>query len=656
MFKRTPKPERQKGRSTSLWVRLAAAAVWAFVAIIAVIAFYAYDLPDVDKALDATRRPTVTLQARDGGHLITVGDIHGLPVKLNDVPPSLVQAVMATEDRRFYSHFGLDLIGLARATVANVKAGRIVQGGSTLTQQVAKNLFLTPERTLKRKIQELMLALWLEHKFSKDQILTVYLNRVYLGSGAYGVEAASRRYFRKSARHINTYEAAMLAGLLKAPSRYNPSRNPELAGKRTAQVLKNMVAAGYISSSDAEKVRTEQTSIRPVRTSRRSRYFSDWVLELTPSYVSPSDRDIIVVTTLDRRLQADAEAAMARAFKDGASVNAKQGALVAMAPDGAVRAMIGGADYGISQFNRATQANRQPGSAFKPIVYLAGLEAGLSPATQLIDEPLTIDGWSPRNFSREFKGQMTLKESLAQSVNTIAVSVSEKVGRKTVIDTAKRLGVTSALKADPSLALGASGVKLIDLTAAYGTFANGGYGIWPYAIEEIRDQGGRILYKRQGSGPGRTVKARDAAAMNNMLAAAVSKGTGKAARMKRPVAGKTGTSQNFRDAWFIGYSADLVAGVWMGNDNGQSMKGVTGGGLPARAWRRFMASAHRKTPHHALLGVDGKGGGELPRVATRQKPVQKTSPKPVQKKDVSEKPFWQSIVEAITGPSRQDGQ
>jgi len=581
-------------------MRLATLAVWAAIAVMGIFGFYAYDLPDVDDALARTRRPTVTLLARDGAHLLTLGDIHGLAVKLNDLPPALSQAVLATEDRRFYSHFGLDPIGLARATLANVRAGRIVQGGSTLTQQVAKNLFLTPERTLKRKVQELLLALWLERKFNKDQILTIYLNRVYLGNGTYGVDAAARRYFRKSASRLSPYQAAMLAGMLKAPSRYNPARSPKRARKRTHQVLANMVDAGYLSQRDADAIKNNQAPVDPVRTSRRSRYFSDWALDQVADFVIPGDRDIIVKTTLDRRLQADAEEAIAAALSKGRTANAGQAALVAMSPDGAVRAMVGGGDYGVSQFNRATQAKRQPGSAFKPIVFMAGLESGLAPSSRFEDKPLTIEGWSPRNFDRKHVGPITMAEALASSNNTVAVKIAERAGRKNVIAAARRLGVTADLTPGPSLALGSSGVSLLEMTSAYGAFANGGFGIWAYGIEEITDDRGAVLYRRQGSGPGRVMDAGIAGAMNAMLAAAIRTGTGKAANINRPVAGKTGTSQNFRDAWFIGYSADLVAGVWMGNDDASSMKKVTGGGLPARAWRDFMMQAHEKTPATAL--------------------------------------------------------
>ncbi len=625
----------KKGIIGKLTMRLAALMVWAVIGLAGVLAFYAYDLPDIDQALAATRRPTITLRASDNSHLMTLGDIHGLPVGLNELPPALSQAVMATEDRRFYTHFGVDLIGLARATYANIRAGRIVQGGSTLTQQVAKNLFLTPERTLKRKVQELLLALWLEQKFSKDQILTVYLNRVYLGAGTYGVEAASKRYFRKSARNLNTYEAAMLAGLLKAPSRYNPASSPKRAKQRTRQVLANMVAAGYLSDKDRVAMKNGAKAVTPSKTLRKSQYFSDWVLARVGDYVSPGDADIIVRTTLDRALQDDAERAIETGLKSGKPQNASQAALVAMTPGGAVRAMVGGADYGLSQFNRATQAKRQPGSAFKPVVFLAGLEAGLSPDSQMVDEPLTIKDWSPRNFSRKYLGTISMAEALSKSVNTVAVKISEQAGRDKVIGAARRLGISAELLSAPSLALGTSGVSLLEMTAAYGAFASGGYGVWPYGIEEISDAKGRVLYRRQGSGPGRVMAVADAGAMNVMLAEVLKTGTGKAAHFKRPIAGKTGTSQNFRDAWFIGYSADLVAGVWMGNDNQAGMKNVTGGGLPARIWRRFMLNAHARTPARALPGIGT-------RRAVAEPAAGPSAP-------TKNKGFWNKLLNAITG-------
>jgi len=601
--------------------------VWGVVAAIGVTAWFAYDLPDVDQALFQARRPTVTLLAADGSRLAQVGDLYGLPVKLADLPRAVAQAVLATEDRRFYNHFGIDPIGLARALIANLRAGRIVQGGSTITQQVAKNLFLTPERSIKRKVQELLLALWLERTLTKDQILSVYLNRVYLGAGTYGVAAAARRYFNKPAQALNTYEAALLAGLLKAPTRYNPLRHPDASRARTRQVLANMAAAGYITRAAMARAGTGAARPGPIPHPRApSRYFLDWALAQVPGYVTPGNRDITVFTTLDPRLQEMAQAAVAAMAGAAGKAGASEAALVALAPDGAVRALVGGRNYANSQFNRATQARRQPGSAFKPFVYLAGLEAGLSPRTVFVDAPVKIGNWSPRNFKRQYQGSVTLADAFARSINTVAVLVSERVGPARVIEVARRLGITSELRREPSLALGTAEVGLLELTGAYVPFANGGLGVWPFAIREIRDGAGKVLYRRRGSGLGRVMSPAHVAAMNGMLADAIRSGTGRAAALSRPAAGKTGTSQNFRDAWFVGYSADLVAGVWMGNDDATPMARVTGGGLPARLWRRFMAQAH-----------DGRARRPLPGLGPSADP------------EDGQEGFWKRLIAGMTG-------
>ncbi|MCP5366285.1 MAG: PBP1A family penicillin-binding protein [Hyphomicrobiales bacterium] len=584
-------------RFTAKWT--AVAAIWTVIAVGAVVAWYGTDLPDVDEALAATRRPTVTLLAADGTVLAARGDLYGQPVRLDGVPPALPAAILATEDRRFYNHFGIDLIGLARAMARNVAARRIVQGGSTITQQVAKNLFLSHDRTFRRKIQEVLLALWLEHRFSKDQILTLYLNRVYLGAGVYGVDAAARRYFGRPAAGLDTYQSAVLAGLLKAPSRYNPRANPDLAKARTAVVLANLVAVGYMTEAEAAQIRAAGEKAVAVRASRRrsGRYFVDWILEQTPDYVPAGDRDVTVVTTLDSRLQAKAEGLIAAALAGpGRKAGVGQAAAVVMEPDGAVRALVGGGDYDDSQFNRATQARRQPGSAFKPIVFLAGLEAGLTPDSVLEDAPVAVGDWRPRNFDGKYHGRVTLRQALAQSLNTVSVRVARKAGAGRILKTARRLGITSSLPGDLSLALGAGEVSLLELTAAYAPFANGGLGVWPYGIEEIRDGRGKVLYRRTGSGPGRVMTADQAAQMTDMMRAVIAEGTGRGADPGRPAAGKTGTSQEFRDAWFMGYAGSLVAGVWMGNDDDRPMQRVSGGGLPARLWRDIMGAALRGRP------------------------------------------------------------
>jgi len=585
--------EKKQGWLAGAMKWLSTLAVWTVIVVGGLMVWYGSDLPDVDKIVNSTRQPSVTILAGDDTVLLKSGDLYGLPVTLDDIPPALVQAVIATEDRRFYDHFGLDLMGLVRATVANIMAGRIVQGGSTLTQQVAKNIFLSPERTLKRKIQELLLALWLENKFTKDQILTLYLNRVYLGSGTYGVTAAAKKYFGKSVQALNIYQSALIAGLLKAPSRYNPISSKKRSRERTLQVIKNMVAAGYLNETGAAIASKGGGDI--VQFKKRNsmgRYYADWVQERLKSYVSPGGRDLVVKTTLNKKLQLVAEKKLNDLItKIGKKSNVGQGSVVVMAFDGAVLTMVGGRNYTKSQYNRAVSSKRQPGSAFKPVVYLAAIEAGMKPSDIINDEPITINGWKPKNFNRRFQGKMTMENALAKSVNTVAVQLSEKVGRDNVVELAGRLGVTSNIKPHPSLALGVNEVSLLELTSVYGVFANGGYGVWPYAIRSIEDSQGVVLYERSGSGPGRVADVNDIKKLDSMLAEVVLNGTGKAAKIDARSKGKTGTSQKFRDAWFVGYNDTVVAGVWLGNDNGKPMKRVGGGGYPAKLWRDVVKSS-----------------------------------------------------------------
>ena len=573
--------------------RTAVAAIWAFVALLGLLAWYGYDLPDVHNLGEQTRRPSVRVVSADGVELARFGDVYATPVRAEALPLHLKQAVIATEDRRFYHHFGLDVIGLGRAVIANLRAGRIVQGASTLTQQLAKNVFLTPQRTLKRKVQELMLALWLEKTFTKDEILSIYLNRVYLGAGLYGIEAASRRYFGKPSAKLNILESALIAGLLKAPTRYAPTNNPERALARARQVLGLMVDAGYLTEDEEKDARRLPLTIRRMLRGRSGgRYFADWVLDRVAGYAGPGASDITVKTTLHAGLQKAAEEALEWALAgEGAAAGARQGALVALDPSGAVRAMVGGRDYRASQFNRATQARRQPGSAFKLFVYLAALEAGMTPEDVVEDAPLTINGWSPRNYDERFAGPVSLRYAFARSINTVAVRLSERVGREQVVRVARRLGVTGGLRGDASLALGSSEISLLELTQAYGVLANQGLGVWAHGISEISASDGSLLYRRAGSGPGRVVAAPHQRLMVEMLAAVIDQGTGRAARTPWPAAGKTGTSQDWRDAWFVAFTREYVTGVWIGNDNGAPMDRVTGGGLPARLWARFMTEA-----------------------------------------------------------------
>jgi penicillin-binding protein 1A len=605
----TPKPGRNKsprGRLLSILLKWTLVlGIWAAVVVGLVLAYFAFTLPDLSGIDKFNRRPSLSFVAADGQVLATYGDLYGGVVELRDMPPWLPHAVIATEDRRFYDHFGIDVIGLARASYVNLRAGRVVQGGSTITQQLAKNVFLTHERTLNRKIQETMLALWLERRFTKDQILTIYLNRVYLGAGTYGVEAAARRYFGKSAREVTRLEAAVIAGLLKAPSRYSPAASLERAKARAVTVLNLMEDRGFLTTAQLRAAEREQLRL-PSGTggNRGVRYFADWLLDAVPGFVGYVDRDLTIVTTLDGRLQRAAETAITTTLdREGARARVSQGALVAMSPDGAVRAMVGGRDYGESQFNRATDAQRQPGSSFKPFVFLAAVEAGLNPDDRIDDSPVMVGDYSPKNFDTVRKGLITAREAVARSVNTATVRTAQRVGIDRVIAVAHRLGVSSDLRRDMSTSLGASEVNLLELTGAFAPFANGGNGVLPYAIVEIRDSSGQVLYRRGGSGPGRVIQRGPLAAMVDMLGSVVTSGTGRAAALDRPVIGKTGTSQDYRDAWFVGGTASYVAGVWLGNDDSQPMQQVTGGGLPARLWRSFMVEAHRGVDAHSLPGV-----------------------------------------------------
>jgi penicillin-binding protein 1A len=584
--------------------------LWGLILGGGTIGYFALTLPDTAQLVQSQRRPSVTILAADGRLLATYGDLFGRPLTLREMSRYLPEAVIATEDRRFYHHFGIDPFGLVRAALADLAAGHVVEGGSTITQQLAKNLFLTPERSFGRKIREILLALWLEHRFTKNQILEIYLNRVYLGAGTYGVDAAAHRYFARSVSRLDLYQSAMIAGLLKAPARFNPTRDRALAAERTAQVLSNMVEAGYITPSQAAAAeRSEERALAGVAMSRPgNRYFADWIAAQLADFVGPNSRDLTVVTTLDPRLQAEAEAAVSAGLaRDGARDMVSQGALVAMSPDGAVRAMVGGRSYDASQFNRATQAQRQPGSAFKPFVYLAGLEAGLMPTDHFVDGPIAVGSWRPHDFGNRYLGDMTMAEALAQSVNTIAVQIALRAGIDNVAAVAHRLGITSPMTRDPSIALGTDDVNLLELTSAYVPFANGGIGVWAYGIAEVRDSRGNVLFRRTGSGPGRVISPECEAEINQMLAGVIDHGTGRGAQLPRPAAGKTGTTQDYRDAWFIGYTADLVTGVWFGNDDNAPMNNVIGGGLPAQTWRDFMLAATRSMPIRPLPSAQPSG-------------------------------------------------
>ncbi len=596
--------------------------IWGALAMGVLVGWYAYDLPPLDDVPAMKRRPAVTLLAADGTPFARFGEATAKPVTVKGLPRYVPGAVLAVEDARFYRHFGIDLFGLARAMVANVMAGRIVQGGSTITQQLAKNLFLGPQRTLKRKVQEVILALWLERRFTKDEILALYLNRVYFGSGNFGLEAAAQSYFGKTAARLHLNEAAMLAGLLKAPSRYAPTRNRGRAARRAAIVLDRMAVTGAITAAQARVVKRNPARLGRQRV-RLARYFADWALDQSRGYVGAARGDLVVRTTLDIRLQRRAARAARRLLAGpGRKRGVGQVAIVVLGTDGAIRAMVGGVDYGKSQFNRAAQALRQPGSAFKPFVYLAGLEAGLTPASVILDAPVRVGNFRPKNYAGRYHGEVTLTKALAGSYNSVAVRLIQQVGIDRTIAWARRLGITSKLRREAGLALGASEVTVLEMAQAYAAFANGGDAVFAHGVSTIRDARRRLVYRRRGSGPGAHISPVMLGQLNRMMAAVLERGTGRRARLDRPAGAKTGTTQKYRDAWFVGYSADFVTAVWMGNDDGRPMNKVTGGGLPAQLWKEVMTAAHEGLPARRLPGsaapqgfwrrLFGGGGISLP--------------------------------------------
>ncbi|MCE2927050.1 MAG: PBP1A family penicillin-binding protein [Rickettsiales bacterium] len=576
-------------RRTMLYAGIAGTVFMAYVWI---------TLPDIDGLNRFLKTPSIVVKAEDGKIIGSFGDVYGDFVRFDEFPTALVDAVMATEDRNFYYHFGVDPLGLARAMWVNFQAGKVVQGGSTITQQVAKNVFLTPERSMMRKLREMILAFKLEYRFSKQDIMAIYLNRVYLGAGTYGVDAASRRYFDKSARDINLSEASILAGLLKAPSRFAPTSNPTRAKQRAEQVLINMQDAGYLSESQTKRAREqlrEAMSTRK-RETQGSMYFAEWVADQVSEILGTTGEDVVVITTLKPDLQDAAEKAVTSLLaKDGDKEKISQAALVSMLPDGAVVAMLGGRSYAESQFNRATQSQRQPGSAFKLFVYLAGLENGMWPDMLVEDAPITIPipggTWRPKNYTGRFLGEVTLREAVADSINTVAASVAQQAGVENVVDMAKRLGVNSPMIPVPSIALGSTEVTLLELTTAYAHMPSGGEVVVPRGISRIETSQGSVLYEYEPKKSAQVISTNSVNMMNDMLMAVTTSGTGRRAQIGRPIAGKTGTTSDYKDAWFIGYTAQLATGVWVGNDDNTPMKKVTGGGMPSAIWRDYMKVA-----------------------------------------------------------------
>jgi penicillin-binding protein 1A len=619
--------KRHKGKRSLLRTLMYSGVIlclWGLIAVGGVVAYYAAQLPPIDELTVPKRPPNIAILGSDGTLLANRGETGGRNVSFKELPSYVPKAFMAVEDRRFYDHFGIDVVGVARAMVRNATSSGGMQGGSTLTQQLAKNLFLTHERTASRKIQEAILALWLERTYTKEQILELYMNRVYFGAGAYGVEGAAQRYYGKSAKNLTLSEAAVLAGVVQSPSRLAPNRNPKGAQDRAEVVIGLMADQGFITPAQAKTALSQPAVLNRPKGAGSANYAADYVMDVLDDFVGTIEQDIVVATTIDPGMQATAERSIIDELdKNGEKFNVSQGALVAMTPNGALRALVGGRNYEASQFNRATMAHRQPGSSFKPFIYLAAIEHGLTPDTVREDAPVRYGNWAPQNYDRQYRGPIRLRDALALSLNTIAVKLGVEVGPKAVVQTAQRLGVVSPLQANASIALGTSEVTPIELVSAYAAFANGGMGVIPFAIISVRTSDGKLIYERpDGGGLGRVVSPGAVAMMNDMMHNTFVIGTARKAQIPGwTLAGKTGTTDDYKDAWFVGFSGNLVAGVWLGNDDGALTKRVTGGNLPTTVWHAFMTAALRGKQPVPLPGQDYFGTQENMPVASAQAPA-----------------------------------
>ncbi len=587
--KRKKRESKQRVENRRLLLKFIAALVITFAACL----LYCFlTLPDIEQAVSRTRQPSTTITAENGNEVATYGQIYSAVVMPDYLPKHATEAIIATEDRRFYHHFGFDVIAFTRAMAVNLIKGRYAQGGSTITQQVAKNLFLTPNKNIKRKVQELLLAFWLEHKFTKQQIMALYLNRVYLGAGTYGIEAAANKYFQKTSADLNLKEAAILAGMLKAPTRYNPAANPEQAEKRARIVLQNMVDEGYISEAERQKALNMPTGALISDKVEGGKYFADWVYNDVNAYIGERENDIYVYTTLDQHIQEAADKILTESIKANKNKNVTQGAIVVLDKSGGVKALIGGVNYQKSQFNRAIHALRQPGSSFKTFVYLTALQNGYKPSDIIGDFPISIGDWQPENIDKKYHGEVSLTEALAKSYNLATINLAQSLSKSEIIRTAQKMGITTPIQNTPSLALGAFEVKVIDMAVAYSAIANGGYATWPYAIKEIYSRDGYQLYMRENDDNNQILDRRAVKDMAKMLERVIQTGTGRKAKLPFFAAGKTGTSQDYRDAWFVGFTDKYIAAVWVGNDDNSPMKKVGGSSLPAEIWRKVMLAAH----------------------------------------------------------------
>jgi penicillin-binding protein 1A len=584
--------------------------VWGLIFVVAFFAVFAVDLPDTSKLYDVKRQPSVSYLDRSGALVAVRGSQYAPPVDLDKLPPYVPKAFIAIEDRWFYWHFGFNPWGIARSQIYNMThKGRSLRGGSTITQQLARNLFLTPNQTYRRKAQELILAVWLEARFSKKQVLELYLNRVYFGAGAYGIEAASQRYFGKPAQQLTLGESALLAGMMKGPSRYSPVAATDRAARRATIVLDEMVEQHFITPEQRDEAFATKVRVNPVLANQRAQYFTDWVDDQVRQLVGEPTEDLVVETTLDLPLQASAEQAVQKGVEAAKNLGVQQGALVSLDGEGRIRAYVGGTNYLQTQFDRATMARRQAGSAFKPFVYLTAMEAGRTPLTPVVDEPITIGNWTPRNYTGRYLGPITIGIALKESINTVAARLANEVGTSNVAATARRLGITSPIQLDPSMALGAVEVSPLEMAQAYAPFSNGGVWAKGYAVERIRTASGRVLYDHGvDKGARRAVINQPALGyMIQMMREVMVSGTGTRARTPGfDEAGKTGTTSDYKDAWFIGYTGGFVTAVWVGKDDNTPMKKVTGGGAPAGIWHDYMTAALPR------LKVQPIPGGDVP--------------------------------------------
>jgi len=579
-------------------------AIWGVICVLAVVLYFARGLPDTSKLYEIHRQPSISYLDRNGALLAVRGSLYAPPIDLDTLPGYVPQAFVAVEDRRFYQHMGFDLIGIARAVVTDIHRGHKAEGASTITQQLARNLFLTPDQNYKRKIQEVILAVRIEHQFTKKQILSLYLNRVYFGAGAYGIESAAETFFNKPASKLTIAESALLAGLMKSPTHYSPVSEQARAGMRATIVLDKMVETGAITATQRDVALSEPVKVSPALATQHAQYFVDWVDGQVRKLVGEPTTDLIVETTLDLPIDTAAENAARSTVAHWEHAGVQQAAVVALDGSGRVRALIGGVSYAKSQYDRAIDARRQPGSAWKPFVYLTAMEAGRTPSTGTVDEPVTIDGWTPHNFEPEYLGPITLQTALQRSINTVAARLADEVGRGNVADTARRLGITSPINTDPAMALGTTEVSPLEMAQAYAPFSNGGFAAPAYAIERIRTADGKVLYEHpKGDHPSVIPEPALGYMTQMMRSVLVAPGTGtRAAIPGYDLAGKTGTASDFKDAWFVGYAGGFVTAVWVGKDDNTPMRKITGGMAPAELWRGFMAAALPKLKVQPIPG------------------------------------------------------